>query len=157
MEIPAYKLSCLISAFSLLAPIPTAFAQQTPGLRIKSFSVGPDQTVSYPNSLTGLPDEHTTFMPPASSTGPYLLFAASDISGGQYGAVVLQSTDLKNFNFATALGYNSQVMTGPVPVGRCDPTDTTEFDGNYAAPGSVVQDPTLPAGNFIMNYEAENH
>src|SRR5580700_3650546 len=119
MEIPAYKLPSLILAFFLLAPIPTAFAQQPPSLRIKSFSVGPDQTVSYPNSLTGLPDEHTTFMPPASSTGPYLLFAASDISGGQYGAVVLQSTDLKTFDFAT--GYNPQVLTAPRPFGKCDP------------------------------------
>jgi len=31
------------------------------------------------------------------------------------------------------------------------------FDLNYAAPGSVVQDPTLPAGHLIMIYEAENH
>ena len=155
MEIPAFKLSCLILVLSFLATIPTVFAQQTPNLRIKSFSVGPDQAVSYPSSLTGLPDEHTTFMPPASSVGPYLLFAASDISGGQYGAVVLQSTDLKNFDFAT--GYNPQVLTAPRPFGRCDPAYITEFDGNYAAPGSVVQDPTLPAGNFIMIYEAENH
>ena len=44
-----------------------------------------------------------------------------------------------------------------MPFGQCNPTYITEFDGNYAAPGSVVQDPTLPAGNFIMIYEAENH
>jgi len=154
MEIPA---SGLLVVFSLLAPVPTAFAQPTPSLRIKSFSVGPDQTLSYPSSLANLPDEHTTFMPPASPTGPYLLFGASNISGGPFGAVVLQTTDLKNFDFATAFGYNPQVMTGPVPLGQCNPTYVREFDGNYAAPGSVVQDPTLPAGNFIMIYEAENH
>jgi len=28
---------------------------------------------------------------------------------------------------------------------------------NYAAPGSVVQDPTRPTGNMMMFYEAENH
>ncbi len=158
MEIPAYKLTGLVVAFSLLALVPTAFAQQTPSFRIKSFSVGPDQTLSYPKSqLNGLPDEHTTLMPPASSKGPYLVFAAAQIRGGEFGAVVLQTTDLENFNFATALGYNPQVMTVPVRFGQCNPAYTTEFDGNYAAPGSVVQDPTLPAGNFIMIYEAENH
>jgi len=44
-----------------------------------------------------------------------------------------------------------------VAINSCNPTYTGEFDGNYAAPGSVVQDPTLPAGNLIMIYEAENH
>ncbi len=158
MEIPAYRLSGLVVALSLMTPVPSAFAQRTPPLQIKSFSVGPDQTLSYPKSLVNLPDEHTTFMPPASPAGPYLLFGASNISGSQFGAVVLQTTDLVNFDFATALGYAQQVMTGPVPMlGQCNPAYVTEFDGNYAAPGSVVQDPTLPPGNFIMIYEAENH
>src|ERR1700674_788351 len=107
MEIPAYKLTGLLVAFSLLALVPTAFAQQTPRLQIKSFSVGPDQTLSYPESqLNGLPD--------------------------------VQTTDLKNFGFATALGYNPQVMSGPVLPGQCNSSYTIEFDGNYAAPGSVV-------------------
>jgi hypothetical protein len=158
MKIPPYKLSGLVVAFSFLAAASTTIAQQAPRLRIKSFSVGPDQTLSYPKSqLNGLPDEHTTFMAPASSRGPYLVFAAGQIRGGEFGAVVLQTTDLRNFNFATALGYSPQVMTGPVLFGRCNPAYTNEFDGNYAAPGSVVQDPTLPAGNLIMIYEAENH
>jgi hypothetical protein len=156
MKIPAHKVPGLAVVFSLLAA--PAFAQQTPSFRIKSFSVGPDQTLSYPKSqLNGLPDEHTTLMPPASSKGPYLVFAAAQIRGGEFGAVVLQTTDLENFNFATALGYNPQVMSVPVRFGQCNPAYTTEFDGNYAAPGSVVQDPTRPAGNFIMIYEAENH
>jgi hypothetical protein len=63
MEIPAYKLSSLVVAASLLTPVPSAIAQQTPPLQIESFSVGPDQTLSYPKSLANLPDEHTTFMP----------------------------------------------------------------------------------------------
>jgi hypothetical protein len=157
MKIPAHKVSGLVVACSLLVA-PTAFAQQTPRLQIKSFSVGSDQTLSYPKSqLNGLPDEHTTLMPPASSTGPFLVFAAGQIRGGKFGAVVLQTTDLKNFNFAAASGYNPQVMSGTVLPGQCNSAYTTEFDGNYAAPGSVVQDPTLPVGNFIMIYEAENH
>jgi len=64
---------------------------------------------------------------------------------------------LKNFDFATALGYNRQVLSSPNIFSKCNPTDNTEFDLNYAAPGSVLQDPTLPAGNLIMLYEAENH
>jgi uncharacterized protein (TIGR03437 family) len=139
----------------------TAFAQ--PPLTIKSFSVGPDQTLTYPNNpanppyLVDLPDEHTTVIPPAAAGGPYLVFAASKLSGGSGGAVVLQSTDLTNFNFATSLGYNRQVFAPPTPIDQCNPLYTTEFDGNYAAPGSVVQDPTLPPGNVIIIYEAENH
>ena len=68
---------------------------------------------------------------------------------------MLQSADLKTFDFAT--GYNHQVMTSPLPIGKCNSIDNTEFDLNYAATSSVIQDPTLPAGNLIMLYEAENH
>src|ERR1035438_2795574 len=65
--------------------------------------------------------------------------------------------DLQNFTFATALGYNSPVLQSPVAFTSCNPAYDTEFDENYAAPGSVIQDPTLPAGNLFMLYEAENH
>src|SRR5208282_3099616 len=159
MGVQAHKLSGLAVAICILASVPRAFAQQTPSPQIKSFSVGPDQTLSYPNSqLPGLPDEHTTFMPPASSTAPYLVFGASNLGAGSTGgAVVLETTDFVNFDLAASLGYSPQVMTPPTAIDKCNPTYVTEFDGNYAAPGSVVQDPTLPAGNFIMIYEAENH
>jgi uncharacterized protein (TIGR03437 family) len=160
MKIPACKRCGLVVAFSLLAPFPTTFAQQTPSLQIKSFSVGPDQVLSYPSSqLPGLPDEHVSFMPPAASTSPALLFGASRLSAADStgGAVVLQTIDFINFTSAAALGYQPQVMTPPTAIDQCDPATVTEFDANYAAPGSVVQDPTLPAGNFIMIYEAENH
>ncbi len=132
-------------------------------LQIQSFSIGPDQTLSYPSGpanppyLVDLPDEHTTVIPPASGSTTYLIYGASKLSGGSGGAVVLQSTDLQNFDFATALGYNRQVFAPPQPINQCDPKYQTEFDGNYAAPGSVVQDPTLPPGNLIILYEAENH
>jgi uncharacterized protein (TIGR03437 family) len=130
---------------------------------IKSFSVGADQTLTWPNApgsgkyLVDLPDEHTTFFPPAIAGGPYLVFASSKVSGTTGGAAVLQTTDLKNFSFATGLGYSMQVMAPPVDFTQCNPAYQTEFDENYAAPGSVVQDPTLPAGNLIMIYESENH
>ncbi|HEX3062264.1 MAG TPA: hypothetical protein VHP55_06320, partial [Usitatibacter sp.] len=76
---------------------------------IKSFSVGADEALSWPNVLVNLPDEHTTVIPPAVPGGSYLVFAASKISGGTGGAVALQTADLVNFAFAS--GYNHQVMT----------------------------------------------
>jgi hypothetical protein len=132
---------------------------------IASFVVSSDLTPSYPNTagdpnrLTDLPDEHTTFMPLAAGQSGYLVFGASKLqSAPTGGAVVLQTTDLMTFVYATALGYNRQVFFPPAPIdGPCNPIYATEFDENYAAPGSVVQDPTLPAGNLIMIYEAENH
>src|SRR5581483_11501079 len=148
-------------ALGILVALGPAAAQQR--LQITSFSVGPDQTLTYPNNssnppfLVDLPDEHTTFFPPAEPGSPYLVFSASKLSGGTGGAVVLETNDLQTFTFATSLGYNRQVMTPPLAINQCNPTYTTEFDGNYAAPGSIVQDPTLPPGNLIMIYEAENH
>jgi uncharacterized protein (TIGR03437 family) len=119
----------------------------------------PDAT-SGANQLTGFADEHTTIMPPAASGSPYLVIGAAATSAtgtGIWGAVVLETTDLKTFNFATSLGYNFPELAAPNPFSKCNPSDNTGFDENYAAPGSVVQDPTLPAGNLIMLYEAENH
>jgi hypothetical protein len=54
---------------------------------ITSFSVGSDQSLTYPKDLTGMPDEHTTFMRLSGATpGTFLVFAASNISGGLFGA-----------------------------------------------------------------------
>ncbi|MDQ2946513.1 MAG: hypothetical protein M3Y27_11310, partial [Acidobacteriota bacterium] len=151
----------VIAAF--LGAVPAALGQATQPLTIKSFSVGPDQTLSYPDNpanppyLVDLPDEHTTVIPPSAPGAPYLVFAASKLSAATGGAVVLQTTDLTKFDYATSLGYNRQVFASPLPINQCDATYTTEFDGNYAAPGSVVQDPTLPPGNMMILYEAENH
>jgi hypothetical protein len=143
----------LVLSLLILAP---AFARQTP-LHVKSFSVGPDQAPSYPKStVPTLPDEHTSFLPPTSPAGPYLVFGASDSGAGtMWGAIVLETTDFVNFTLPA--GYSSPVLTSPLLFGKCIPADDTTFDENYAAPGSVVQDPTLPPGNLIMLYEAENH
>jgi hypothetical protein len=168
MEISACRLSGLVVTFSLLAPVPTAFAQQAPGLQIKSFSVGQDQALTYPNSssgpnrLAGFDDDHTTFLPQASGA-PYLVFggASAGVSSDLWGAVVLQTTELMTTELTTfdfAPGYNFPVLTSPNRFTKCNPFgDDTEFDENYAAPGSVLQDPTLPAGNLMMIYHAENH
>jgi len=153
-----------VSAAALI-PLALAGQERTHPRTIASFSVGSDQTLNYPNKSSGaspylldFPDEHTTFMPLAG-TNKYLVFGSSRLSnvdtGG--GAVVLETSDLTNFAFATSLGYNSQVMAPPEPFMSCNITFDSGFDENYAGPGSVVQDPTLPSGNFIIFYEAENH
>ena len=120
-----------------------------------TMSVGPDEALTYPGNLPSLPDEHTTIFPPEPGSSAYRFFASSSLTGGNSGAVVMATTDLQSFGFAP--GYASQVMTVPVRFTVCNPTYDTEFDENYAGPGSVVQDPTLPPGNLIMIYEAENH
>jgi len=129
---------------------------------IRSFEVSDDETLTYPSNLTNIPDEHTTIMPIGhhdgdSDSGAYLVFASSGVTGGNGGTVVLETTDLRNFTFATDRGYAEQVMNPPVPFKSCDAAWRTVFDENYSAPGSVLQDPTQPPGNFIMLYEAENH
>src|SRR6202051_1781485 len=64
---------------------------------IKSISVGPDQSLTYPAGpanppyLVDFPDEHTTIIPPAAGSSAYVVFAASKLSGGSGGAVVLQT------------------------------------------------------------------
>ncbi len=162
-----FTLVCLKVAIYLIAvlgPSRLVCAQPAPQPQIATFSVSTDQALTYPDAapspyLLDLPDEHTTFIPSASGSAPYLVFGASRVSGGteSAGAVVLQTADLTTFTFATSLGYNPQVFSSPVAFTACNPTYDTEFDENYAAPGSVVQDPTLPPGNLIMIYEAENH
>jgi len=162
------KLPGLVVAVCVLMQGPAAFAQQTP-LQITSFSVSPDQTLTYPdsssgaNQLAGFADDHTTFFPPAASGAPYLVFGGAEAGVGSdtWGAVVLQTTFLPTttgMTFDFAPGYNFPVLTSPNRFTQCNPSgDNTEFDENYAAPGSVLQDPTLPGGNLIMIYHAENH
>jgi hypothetical protein len=120
-----------------------------------TMSVGPDEALNYPSNLPSLPDEHTTIFPPTPGSSAYRFFASSSLTGGFSGTVVLETTDLRTFAFAA--GYANQVMSVPVHFTTCNPTYDSEFDENYAGPGSVVQDPTLPPGNLIMIYEAENH
>ena len=120
-----------------------------------TMSVGPDETLTYPANMPSLPDEHTTIFPPAAGSSAYRFFASTSLTGGNSGTVVLDTTDLQSFT--PAAGYATQVMSVPVRFTTCNPTYDTEFDENYAGAGSVVQDPTLPPGNLIMLYEAENH
>jgi hypothetical protein len=157
MSLP--RLRTFNAAAVLTAAAIVALANCAARAQVSSFSVGTtDNPTTYPTStLTSFPDEHVTFMPSSAANG-YLVFASSAVTGGTGGAVVLQTQDLQNFSFATSLGYAEQVMTPPVAFSDCqDSTYNVEFDENYVGPGTVVQDPTLPPGNLIMIYEAENH
>jgi len=152
--------ACMVAgALAVAIPVDAALAQALQnGVRhprsITSFSVGPDQDLVYPGDLPALPDEHTTFLPIRPGSSTYLVFAASMRGAGPAGTIVLQTSDLKTFTYAP--NYKSPVMVPPVKYTTCSPAYDSEFDENYSAPGSVVQDPTRPAGNLIMIYEAEN-
>lgn len=123
-------------------------------------------------------DEHSSVFAPGTLNGnsDYLFFLASgtNLSGG-IGTVVLSggSGPDKNgqwtFSIPKADGYGAysggfgQVFRQPFPEAKCpvvadgNPAhqDTT-FDLDYAAPGSVVKDPTGPPGSMIMIYEGAN-
>lgn len=147
-------------------------AEAEPPLPPITFSVAAsDQLLSYPSGMTIIPDEHTTVVPirraesdrargrPGDS---YRLFIATNNQPGapDVATGVLQSDDLVKFELAPGYGdrsHGSLVMWSPSPFQGCDYELPTLFDQNYAAPGSVVRDPTLPEGNLIMAYEAEQH
>ena len=118
-----------------------------------TFSVGPDLSLSYPSNLTTLPDEHTTFITPASGSDTYLVIGATIPKTG--GGLALTTKDLHTF--ALANGSPSPVISPTLNFTACKSTYDPEFDLNYSAPGSVLQDPTRAPGNLIMIYEAENH
>jgi hypothetical protein len=143
---------CITSVVVSLITATVPARGATPSITI---SVGPDESLTYPANMPSLPDEHTTIFPPGIGSAAYRFFASSSLSGGNSGTVVLETSDLKTF--VSAAGYPTQVMSVPVRFTMCDPTYNSEFDENYAGAGSVVQDPTLPPGNLIMIYEAENH
>jgi hypothetical protein len=130
---------------------------------IMAFSVGANTRLVYPSGLSTLPDEHTSFLHTGSSATDYLVFAASSTpssGAGVTGALVLHTSDLVNFSLASDFGVASLgelVLDAPSPFTDCGFTDPGSFDQNYAAPGSMVRDPTLSAGNLIMLYEAEQH
>jgi hypothetical protein len=128
-----------------------------------TFSVSGDHELHYPASIRGLPDEHVAIMPARGKPGAYDFFAAmvNVIGKTWYGwTFVLRTFDLENFFFAPDFGdrnHGQAVFWPPHPFGDCNYSTVTHFDEQYAAPGSVLQDPTLPPGNLIMIYEAEIH
>ena len=93
-----------------------------------TMSVGPDEALNYPSNLPSLPDEHTTIFPPAPGSSAYRFFASSSLTGGSSGAVVLETTDLQTFTFAS--DHSSQVMSVPLRFTSCNPAYNSEFDEN---------------------------
>lgn len=123
-----------------------------------------DQVLAPPLSMSILPDEHTTAMPfivnPRRRRAPGYLFFVAGNNFGQSGTFALETTDLMHFSLAPGFGdpaHSSAVLWPPSNFTDCQYTGPTMFDQNYAAPGSVVQDPTRPPGNLVMMYEAERH
>jgi hypothetical protein len=122
-------------------------------------SIGAETSLEYPIELQNLPNGYTSFLPTGTDTNGYLLFAASTTENagfGVTGAVVLETADLVRFSPANGFGSDSMgglVFTAATKVCPAG-TEDSGFEHDYAAPGSVVRDPTLPAGNLIMIYEA---
>jgi len=136
--------------------------------------VGPDGTSSVNHFISGISDEHASVFAPGTldHNSDYLFFVASLTPlHGDIGLVVLSGGSGPNksgqwmMDFASADGYGNyaggsgQVFLSPSGVhcptvadGNPAHQDQT-FDLNYAAPGSVVVDPTVPAGNLLMVYE----
>ncbi len=132
------------------------------------------------NAFAGdaISDEHSSaFSPGALGTNnDYLFFVASgtrSVPNPDIGALVLSGGSGPNasgqwaFDFARVDGYGSypsgygSVLLAPIAQGKCvavsDPTRQDQtFDLDYAAPGSVIADPTGPPGSVLMIYEAVN-
>jgi hypothetical protein len=136
--------------------------------------VGSDGVTSVNQFIGGISDEHSSvFAPGTLDHNPDYLFFVASLTPlhGDIGLTALTGGSGPNKNgqwmmdFASADGYGTyaggsgQVFLSPSGVhcptvadGNPAHQDQT-FDLNYAAPGSVVLDPTVPAGNLLMIYE----
>ena len=124
------------------------------------------------------PDEHSSvFAPGTLATNQDYLFFLASTEGGNVGiGVALLSGGTGpdqngqwTMDFAKTDGYGSypggfgQVFNPTGPVGSCpvvadgNPAHQDQtFDMHYAAPGSVVKDPTSGPGALLMVYEGTN-
>jgi len=139
---------------------------------------GSGKAINSYSDMVGISDEHQSIFAPGSlqTNDDYLFFVASHVKGGapSTGVVVLSGGAGPDKNgqwtldFARVDGYGSYASgygtvfvapTGPdcptVAGGNPTHQDAT-FDLTYAAPGSVVVDPTSPAGSLLMIYEGTN-
>ena len=126
----------------------------------------------------GTSDEHSSVFSPGTlgTNSDYLFFVASGTNASTgIGAVVLSGGSGPDgngqwtFDYPEADGYGfypagfGQVFRGPFPQGKCpvvadgNPAHQDQtFDLGYAAPGSIVKDPTGPPGSVLMVYECTN-
>jgi len=133
-------------------------------------ALGPDGTSINQFGAGETSDEHASVFPPGSLQGnsKYLFFVASGTSLAiDIGVVVLSSPgpDVHGqwtMDFAQGYGSYSRaypaVFRSPILQGQCpavaDPTQQDQtFDLDYAAPGSIVPDPTDLPGHLLMIYE----
>jgi hypothetical protein len=136
--------------------------------------LGPDGTSVNQSVAMAITDEHSSVFGPATlNNNPDYLFFVASLSPvhSDIGLVVLSGGSGPDRNgqwtmdFARADGYGSypagygQIFESPsgthcptVADGNPAHQDQT-FDLNYAAPGSIVLDPTSPPGNLLMIYE----
>lgn len=157
-------------------------AADPPGLKLNQWNVpnAVDEHASiFPPNALGTNPDYLFFV--ASGTTPSSVSQLSTTfvhAPADIGVVVLSgglgpdATGQWRMRFAE--GYGSldesgnvgQVLLSPTGQNRCptgprSPTDPTgvpdaTFDLNYAAPGSVVIDPTSPAESLLMYYEGTN-
>ncbi len=152
--------------------VDTERAVLAPGLPAQSINAAGLGTAS---------DEHSTVFPPGSlgDNPDYRIFVASGFKGvnPDIGVMVLSSPGPDAFGQwtaqpATAQGYGDyaagpgQVFLPPMKPNMCpDLTDQNggpvqsqdqTFDLNYAVPGSVFEDTSVPAGRLLMVYEGAN-
>ena len=138
--------------------------------------LGPNGGVINSYDAKATADEHSTVFPPGAlgTNTDYLFFVGSGTNlSPDIGTSVLSggtgpaSSGQWIFNPATSDGYGvytggfGPVFRPPSSEQNCpvvsnatlqDPT----FDLNYAAPGTVIKDPTAPAGSLLMIYEGTN-
>jgi uncharacterized protein (TIGR03437 family) len=171
-----------IASISVCGPTGTGGSGTCPSGSFDTHQIvlGPDGTGSVNGSSLGVgpaPDEHSTVFPPgALGTNPdYLFFLASTEKNPGIGVAVLSGgsgpdkTGRWTLDYPKLDGYGlyssgfGQVFNAAGPLESCpviadgnpahqDPT----FDLNYAAPGSVVKDPTAAPGSLLMIYEGSN-
>lgn len=159
-------------------------AADAPGLQLNQWSVpnavDEHSSIFPPNSLGTNPDYlffvasgttplatsrlSTTFVHAPEDIGVVVLSGRGPDASGQWR---LRFAD--GYGSLDESGNVGQVLLAPTGQNRCpaDPTGPTDpadppeipdttFDLNYAAPGSVVIDPTSPPGSLLMYYEGAN-
>ncbi|HEV2444633.1 MAG TPA: IPT/TIG domain-containing protein, partial [Candidatus Sulfopaludibacter sp.] len=142
--------------------------------------LAPDNTGSAINLYAGgaISDEHSSVFSPGTlgTNGDYLFFvAAGNKLNVDIGALVLSGGTGPGANGQWTLDYSKadlyggyptgfgDVFLAPTAQGKCpvvadgDPAHQDQtFDLGYAAPGSVVKDPTAAPGSLFMIYEGVN-
>ena len=115
MEIPACKLSGLVVAFSLLTRS-NGFraADAEPSNRVVLRLAGPDPDLSQAQ-WPDLARRAYHLDPPRGPQRTVPGLRGQQYRGGHRGAVVLQTTDLANFDFAAALDTTARYTAPPIP------------------------------------------